>query len=321
MAGDGNCMANAILIQLGWDADPDGEVLYNHMYLRRQAVRHLLTNWEKLGKEITKDITMQYGRPDSEINGRLIVKEKKVKGKAEKIYGFSVLEWCQEVLKDKFWLDEIFLKIVASMWSCRISVIRCDSLRTVDYRHSLFWSQADIKLMYNCSPFMGHYSAVIRNLDEGGYECAMINPVRFTQNYRKYVDLYERLKRNETPWDLDRERNIFTMKRGYKFQKEDKEELEGRKKGEKSAKTTGGGIDLAEDEIIVKKEDWDKMKEELGNLKKEVEKVKDLEKEVQRLKELAGEEEDKVVVPEKSMETLRDDLDSLKRKFEQVMEG
>ena len=321
MAGDGNCMANAILIQLGWDADPDGEVLYNHMYLRRQAVRHLLTNWDKLGKEITKDITMQYGRPDSEINGRLIAKEKKVKGKTEKIYGFSVLEWCQEVLKDKFWLDEIFLKIVASMWSCRISVIRCDSLRTVDYRHSLFWSQADIKLMYNCSPFMGHYSAVIRNLDEGGYECAMINPVRFTQNYRKYVDLDERLKRNETPWDLDRERNIFTIKRGYNFQKEDKEELEGRKKGEKSAKTTGGGIDLEEDEIIVKKEDWDKMKEELGNLKKEVEKVKDLEKEVQRLKELGGEEEDKVVVPEKSMETLRDDLDSLKRKFDQVMEG
>ena len=39
----------------------------------------------------------------------------------------------------------------------------------------------------------------------------------------------------------------------------------------------------------MKKEDWEKMKEELGNLKKEVEKVKDLEKEVQRLKELAGE--------------------------------
>ena len=102
-------------------------------------------------------------------------------------------------------MDEIFLKIVASMWCCRISVIRCDSLRTVDYRHSLFWSQADIKLMYNCSPFMGHYSAVIRNLDEGGYECAMIEPVRFTQNYRKYVDLDERLKRNERPWDFDRD--------------------------------------------------------------------------------------------------------------------
>ena len=234
-------------------------MLYNHLNLRRQAVKHLLENWDKLGEQIKLDITRQYGRPDSEINGELTAKERTVKGKKEKIYGFSVLQWCEYVLQDKFWLDEIFLKIVASMWSCRISVIRCDSLRTVDYRHSLFWSQADIKLMYNCSPFMGHYSAVIRNLDEGGYKCAMIHPVRFTQNYRKYVDLDERLKRNERPWDLDRERHIFTMKRGYKFQKEDKEELEGRKKGQKSAETTGGGIDLGEDEMIVKKEDWEKI--------------------------------------------------------------
>ena len=83
----------------------------------------------------------------------------------------------------------------------------------------------------------------------------MIEPVRFTQNYRKYVDLDERLKRNERPWDLDRERYIFTTKRGYKFQKEDKEELEGRKKGEKSGEKTGGGIELGEDEMIVKKEE------------------------------------------------------------------
>ena len=116
-------------------------------------------------------------------------------------------------------MDEIFLKIVASMWSCRITVIRSDSLRTVDYRHNLFWSQADIKLMYNCSPFMGHYSAVLKNLDDGGYECAMIEPVRLADNYRKFVDLDERLKRNEIPWDLDTERYIFTAKRGYKFQK------------------------------------------------------------------------------------------------------
>ena len=106
-------------------------------------------------------------------------------------------------------------------------------------------------------------------------------------------DLDERLKRNEIPWDLDRERYIFTAKRGYKFQKEDKDEIERRKKGGKSAEETGGGgTELGEDEIIVKKQDWEKMKEEVDNLKKEVEKVKELEKEVQRLKELAGEEEE-----------------------------
>ena len=73
--------------------------------------------------------------------------------------------------------------------------------------------------------------------------------------------------------------------------------------------------------MIVKKENWNKMEEKLGNLRKEVEKVKELEKEVDRLKGLVVEEEDKVVVPEKSMETLRDDIDCLKRKFDQVTEG
>ena len=77
-----------------------------------------------------------------------------------KVYGFSVLEWCKYVLKDRFWLDEIFLKLLASMWSCRISVIRCNK--------------------------------------------------------------------------------------------------------------TCGEIELGEDEMIVKKEDWDKMEEEVGNLRKEV---------------------------------------------------
>ena len=168
---------------------------------------------------------------------------------------------------------------------------------------------------------MGHYSAVLQNLDGGAYECAMIEPVRFTENYKKFVDLDERLKRNNKIWDLDRERVIFTKKRGYKWQKEDKEESEGRKQSEESADKTGGDIQLGEDEMIVKKENWKKMEEELGNLRKEVKKVKELEKEVDRLKGLVVEEEDKVVVPEKSMETLRDDIDCLKRKFDQVMEG
>ena len=85
------------------------------------------------------------------------------------------------------------------MWSCRIRVMRYDSLKTVDYRHELFWSQADIILMYNCCPFQGHYSAVIRCLEEGDYSVSAIEPVSFTGHYKKHVDLDERLKRNEEP--------------------------------------------------------------------------------------------------------------------------
>ena len=96
MAGDGYCLPNSILLHIGFDDDPDGKVWYNQMYMRRQAVRHLLEDWNKLGEQITKDIIMQHGRPDNEINGRLIAKEKR-KGKEVKLSRYmdsSVLEWC-----------------------------------------------------------------------------------------------------------------------------------------------------------------------------------------------------------------------------------
>ena len=84
----------------------------------------------------------------------------------------------------------------------------------------------------------------------------------------------------------------------------------------------GGEMRLAEDEIIVKKEEWKKMEDEIADLKKEVAKMDDLKKEIQRLKEVLGDdEEEKVVVEEKSMESIREDIGSLKRKFDEVMVG
>ena len=72
--------------------------------------------------------------------------------------------------------------------------------------------------------------------------------------------------------------------------------------------------------MIMKKEDWKKMEEEIQNLKKEVEKVEDLKKEVERLKELVGDDEEgKVVVEQKSMAILREDIGHLNRKFDEVM--
>ena len=37
-------------------------------------------NWKLLGKEIAQDVAMQYGRPDSEVDGKLICKQVKKKG-------------------------------------------------------------------------------------------------------------------------------------------------------------------------------------------------------------------------------------------------
>ena len=51
-----------------------------------------------------------------------------------------------------------------------------------------------------------------------------INAVVFTRNYRKRINLDERLKRCDSIWNLDNEKKIFTKMRGYNFVKEDKEE-------------------------------------------------------------------------------------------------
>ena len=57
------------------------------------------------------------------------------------------------------------------------------------------------------------------------------------------------------PWDLDRERSIFTMKRGYQWTKEDKKEADGRKKSGTSGTEGGGTTSLDEDEMVIKKEE------------------------------------------------------------------
>ena len=99
------------------------------------------------------------------------------------------------------------------------------------------------------------HSAVMGNLDAGSYTVAMVEPVRFTKNYGKFVDLDERLRTAEMPWDLDRERSIFTKKRGYQLAKEDKEEADGRKKDGTGGTEGDETTSLEEDEMVLKKEE------------------------------------------------------------------
>ena len=322
MAGDGNCLPNSILEQLGMDSDPGAAELYTQLYLRRQGVKHLLENWEVLGKSIAQDIEHQYGRPDSEINGKQIMKIQGRGKNQKKIYGFTVLEWCQNVIKNRFWLDEIFLKIVASMWSCRISVLRSDCLKSIDFRHKKNWREADIILMYNGSPFRGHYSGVIKCCSGNTYEAASVSYLKFSSGYRKHDDLAERLDRKDEIWDLDRESVIFTKKRGYKWGKQDKEDESGKNKGTGDSteppEPPSGMVRLEENEMVVKKEEWDNMKKEYDNMKKE---IVGLKKEVEKLKKDDNEDEDNVVVPLERIERLEEGIESLKRSIENVKEG
>ena len=74
--GDGNCLTNSVLAQLAMEMDPGAKELYTQIYLCRSVIRHLIVNWNLLEEEITEDIPMLYGRPDSKLNGKPLLKWK-----------------------------------------------------------------------------------------------------------------------------------------------------------------------------------------------------------------------------------------------------
>ena len=253
--GNGNCLPNSILKQINWSLDPGSENYYTHTYLRRQVVMHLISNWECLGEEIKENIKISYGRPDSLVGG---FKIKKVTGRGKQRkeeYGYSVLDWCKYILRDGSWCDEIFIKLISSMWGCKISVLRADSLYATTYRYEGDFSSADIILMYNGNPVKGHYSPVGYCGKHLVYSSNAIENIKFSPNYRKNIDLDERLERRDRIWDLDDvkgQKRMFTKKRGYMFADEEKAELEERKKASTCGKVIGS-MTLKEGEIICQK--------------------------------------------------------------------
>ena len=146
--------------RLDFDKDPGSDQMYTQMYLRRAVVMHLISMWEIIGADISENIKYSYGHPNSEVRG---MKIKKVTGKGKnriQSYGFSVKDWCLYIMRDGSWCDEIFIKLVSSMWGCRISVLHAENLSAVTYHYEGSYDEAKITLMYNGNPSTGHYSPI-----------------------------------------------------------------------------------------------------------------------------------------------------------------
>ena len=259
---------------------------------------HLIANWEVLGQEIKENIKISYGRPDSIVGG---LKIKKVSGRGKERkeeYRYSVMDWCKYILRDGAWCDEIFIKLVTLMWGCKIAVLRSDSLHATTYRYEGSFHLADIILMYNGNPVKGHYSPVGHCGKGLVFESNSIEYLKFSPNYKKNVDLEERLDRRDTIWNLDDEKSqkrIFTKKRGYAFRYEDKAEKEKEKQKEDSGKVIGEALMLKEDEIIIKKEVFEELEKRMKMLEEKVltisedevvMKKKDIEEKEKQIKEL-----------------------------------
>ena len=111
--------------------------------------------------------------------------------------------------------------------------------------------------MYNGNPTRGHYSTIRHTWKNLQFEANDIEDLSFSPNYRKEIDLDERLNRRDTIWNLDDEktqRGIFNKRRGYMFGQEDKAK---NKEKKEAAKVIGKGLLIRKDEMIVKKIDYE----------------------------------------------------------------
>ena len=75
---------------------------------------------------------------------------------------FSIKGYLKYIIKGKVWGDSNFFGLLASMWPCRVTVLRVDSGKQVKYRHDLGLGECNIGLLYNYKVEAGHYCALWR---------------------------------------------------------------------------------------------------------------------------------------------------------------
>ena len=85
-----------------------------------------------------------------------------VEGEGERPGPFTIEEYIQYIIKDKSWGDVTCLMLLASMWSCRISVVNSTTLGEMRVCHNMELGITDIALVFNSSEKEGHFSSLMR---------------------------------------------------------------------------------------------------------------------------------------------------------------
>ena len=123
-------------------------------------------------------------------------------------------------------------------------------------------------LMYNGNQTTGLYSPIRRMWRNLQFDANEIEPLTFSPNYRKEIDLDEHLNRRDSIWNLDddkMEKRIFSKKRGYMFAQEGKGKDKDRKEDQK---VIGEALVIGKDELIMKKIDYKALQERICKLEK-----------------------------------------------------
>ena len=238
--------------------------LYQSRNVKHQAIAHYLEFRELLDDELLEMIRMEYGRVDSE-------------------YGpFSVKDYFKYINRSREYGDTIMIKIIASLWAVKITILRSDSLSEMRFRHDSELDAVDMVLVYNSKPVHGHYSPAIC-VEGGQAETLEIGEnLARSKHYDPEVDRLERKSLGLWRW-----REGTTYKE--LISSEDEENLdirlrktvsEGLDKREKRKKS-GGGQKCPEGSVIVDKK-------VLENLQKEVKELKQSTKIKKKIRKITG---------------------------------
>ena len=106
---------------------------------------------------------------------------------------FSIHDYLLYMCQDKVWADSICIQLLASMWRCRVTVLRSDSCKEIRFRHDKDLKGADFFLVFNCDMEVGHYNAALR-VDKIYIAAAKLVRIR---NFNFDKDMEEREERGE----------------------------------------------------------------------------------------------------------------------------
>ena len=149
--GDGDCMFVAILKQIGFQEEIQ-KFIFTPLYLRRMLAVHYMKYKDENNKELfyaVRKSLFVYGLPQEDT-------ETVSPGP------FSIKEYFEHIIQDKAWGDVTCLVLIASMWSCRITVLNSTSLGEMRVRHNMEMGLTDIALVFNNCDQQGHFSALMR---------------------------------------------------------------------------------------------------------------------------------------------------------------
>ena len=108
-------------------------LIYTNAHLRREVVSHLISNIDAYGPDLIPLVRGIYGAGD------------------ENAYPQSICSYLQDMLKARYWANEIVLKVISIMFNLTIKVIRAETGLEVKVRHNRPLVDTDIVLILKSS--------------------------------------------------------------------------------------------------------------------------------------------------------------------------